>query len=183
MGSGASSQSCWLWLRPFSGLCSFASSCWGRRSYIAIHQRIRPGLRVQQKRGRRKGPGSLLVIMPYLLSGFFCDRVIRERDRKNGEGTVSQPLKFEGQDYVVLKQRCLAQKCLFEDRVFPAGVQALGSHELSQKAKMKAITWKRPKVGIKRARNLQRAVGKWSEVASGQNLRPWIYPNSEQVGH
>ncbi|KAL6035824.1 hypothetical protein STEG23_005221, partial [Scotinomys teguina] len=36
-------------------------------------------------------------------------------------------------------------KCLFEDRVFPAGVQALGSHELSQKAKMKAITWKRPK--------------------------------------
>uniref|UniRef100_A2AVV5 Calpain-3 n=1 Tax=Mus musculus TaxID=10090 RepID=A2AVV5_MOUSE len=83
--------------------------------------------------------------MPYLLPGFFCDRVIRERDRRNGEGTVSQPLKFEGQDFVVLKQQCLAQKCLFEDRVFPAGVQALGSHELSQKAKMKAITWKRPK--------------------------------------
>ncbi|ERE70827.1 calpain-3 isoform 2 [Cricetulus griseus] len=83
--------------------------------------------------------------MPYLLPGFFCDRVIRERDRRNGEGTVSQPLKFEGQDFVALKQRCLAQKCLFEDRIFPAGVQALGSHELSQKAKMKAITWKRPK--------------------------------------
>ncbi|XP_008057573.1 calpain-3 isoform X5 [Carlito syrichta] len=83
--------------------------------------------------------------MPYLLPGFFCDRVIRERDRRNGEGTVTQPLKFEGQDFVVLKQRCLAQKCLFEDRVFPAGVQALGSHELSQKTKMKAITWKRPK--------------------------------------
>nr|XP_040130989.1 calpain-3 isoform X3 [Ictidomys tridecemlineatus] len=83
--------------------------------------------------------------MPYLLPGFFCDRVIRERDRRNGEGTVAQPLKFEGQDFVVLKQRCLAQKCLFEDRVFPAGVQALGSHELSQKTKMKAIMWKRPK--------------------------------------
>ncbi|XP_069861993.1 calpain-3 isoform X7 [Dipodomys merriami] len=83
--------------------------------------------------------------MPYLLPGFFCDRVIRERDRRNGEGTVNQPLKFEGQDFVALKQRCLAQKCLFEDRVFPAGVQALGSHELSQKTKMKAITWKRPK--------------------------------------
>lgn len=121
--------------------------------------------------------------MPYLLPGFFCDRVIRERDRRNGEGTVSQPLKFEGQDFVVLKQRCLAQKRLFEDRVFPAGVQALGSHELSQKAKMKAITWKRPKVGIKGTWNLQRVVGKQSEVASGQNLRPWIYPNSEQVGH
>nr|XP_060474800.1 calpain-3 isoform X3 [Panthera onca] len=83
--------------------------------------------------------------MPYLLPGFFCDRVIRERDRRNGEGTVSQPLKYEGQDFVVLRRRCLAQKCLFEDRVFPAGVQALGSHELSQKTKMKAITWKRPK--------------------------------------
>nr|XP_012621986.1 calpain-3 isoform X7 [Microcebus murinus] len=83
--------------------------------------------------------------MPYLLPAFFCDRVIRERDRRNGEGTITQPLKFEGQDFVLLKQRCLAQKCLFEDRVFPAGVQALGSHELSQKTKMKAITWKRPK--------------------------------------
>lgn len=86
--------------------------------------------------------------MPYLLPGFFCDRVIRERDRRNGEGTVTQPLKFEGQDFLVLRRRCLAQKCLFEDRVFPAGVQALGSHELSQKTKMKAITWKRPKVGM-----------------------------------
>uniref|UniRef100_A0A2K6FD19 Calpain-3 n=1 Tax=Propithecus coquereli TaxID=379532 RepID=A0A2K6FD19_PROCO len=83
--------------------------------------------------------------MPYLLPAFFCDRVIRERDRRNGEGTITQPLKFEGQDFVLLKQRCLAQKCLFEDHVFPAGVQALGSHELSQKTKMKAIMWKRPK--------------------------------------
>uniref|UniRef100_A0A5F9CZX8 Calpain-3 n=1 Tax=Oryctolagus cuniculus TaxID=9986 RepID=A0A5F9CZX8_RABIT len=82
--------------------------------------------------------------MPYLLPGFFCDRVIRERDRRNGEGTVTQPIKYEGQDFVVLRQRCLAQKCLFEDRVFPAGVQSLGAHELSQKTKMKAITWKRP---------------------------------------
>ncbi|XP_068821026.1 calpain-3 isoform X6 [Capricornis sumatraensis] len=83
--------------------------------------------------------------MPYLLPGFFCDRVIRERDRRNGEGTATQPIKYEGQDFVVLRQRCLAQKCLFEDRVFPAGIQSLGSHELSQKTKMKAITWKRPK--------------------------------------
>ncbi|XP_040825909.1 calpain-3 isoform X5 [Ochotona curzoniae] len=83
--------------------------------------------------------------MPYLLPEFFCDRVIRERDRRNGEGTATQPLKYEGQDFLVLRQRCLAQKCLFEDHVFPAGVQSLGSHELSQKAKMKAIMWKRPK--------------------------------------
>ncbi|ELK28906.1 Calpain-1 catalytic subunit [Myotis davidii] len=85
--------------------------------------------------------------MPYMLPGFFCERVIRERGRRDGEGTVTQPLRFEGQDFVILKQSCLAQKCLFEDHVFPAGVQALGSHELSQKTKMKAITWKRPKKG------------------------------------
>lgn len=97
--------------------------------------------------------------MPYLLPGFFCDRVIRERDRRNGEGTVTQPLKFEGQDFVVLRRRCLAQKCLFEDRVFPAGVQALGSHELSQKTKMKAITWKRPKVGMGGTGLLEAVVG------------------------
>ncbi|XP_004380724.1 calpain-3 isoform X10 [Trichechus manatus latirostris] len=83
--------------------------------------------------------------MPYLLPGFFCDRVIRERDRKNGEGTITRPLKFEGQDFVALQQWCLSQKCLFEDREFPASAQALGSLELSQKTKMEAITWKRPK--------------------------------------
>ncbi|XP_004578205.1 calpain-3 isoform X5 [Ochotona princeps] len=83
--------------------------------------------------------------MPYLLPEFFCDRVIRERDRRNGEGTATQPLKYEGQDFLVIRQHCLAQKCLFEDHVFPAGVQSLGSHELSQKTRMKAIMWKRPK--------------------------------------
>ncbi|XP_074091284.1 calpain-3 isoform X5 [Macrotis lagotis] len=83
--------------------------------------------------------------MPYLPPGFFCDRVIRERDRKNGEGTLAQPLKFEGQDFGALKKWCLAQKRLFEDNVFPAGVQALGFQELRQKSKMKNITWKRPK--------------------------------------
>lgn len=82
-----------------------------------------------------------------MLPGFFCERVIRERDRRGGEGTATQPLRFEGQDFVTLQQRCLAQKCLFEDHVFPAGVQALGSQELSQKTEVKAITWKRPKVG------------------------------------
>ncbi|KAK1338973.1 hypothetical protein QTO34_019642 [Cnephaeus nilssonii] len=83
--------------------------------------------------------------MPSMLPGFFCERVIRERDRRGGEGTATQPLRFEGQDFVTLQQRCLAQKCLFEDHVFPAGVQALGSPELSQKTEVKAIAWKRPK--------------------------------------
>ncbi|XP_072478865.1 calpain-3 isoform X4 [Notamacropus eugenii] len=83
--------------------------------------------------------------MPYLPPGFFCDRVIRERDRKNGEGTLAHPMKFEGQDFGALRKSCLAQKRLFEDNVFPAGAQALGFQEVRQKSKMKNITWKRPK--------------------------------------
>lgn len=115
--------------------------------------------------------------MPYLLPGFFCDRVIRERDRRNGEGTVTQPLKFEGQDFVVLRRRCLAQKCLFEDRVFPAGVQALGSHELSQKTKMKAIMWKRPKVGMEGRGFRTRFLGAGGQVV--QSLTPRIHDLSK----
>lgn len=78
------------------------------------------------------------------------------------------PLKFEEQDFVVLKQRCLAQKCLFEDHVFPAGVQVLASHELSHKTKIKAIMWKRPKVGMEGMGLQQPALGeqeaKWSRA-------------------
>lgn len=118
--------------------------------------------------------------MPYLLPGFFCDRVIRERDRRNGEGTVSQPLKYEGQDFVVLRRRCLAQKCLFEDRVFPAGVQALGSHELSQKTKMKAITWKRPKVGMGGTGLQETALGDRRSSGPGPEA---MDPRSEQVAY
>ena len=118
--------------------------------------------------------------MPYMLPGFFCDRVIRERDRRNGEGTVTQPLKFEGQDFVILKQQCLAQKCLFEDRVFPAGVQALGSHELGQKTKMKAITWKRPKVGMGDVRPHETASG--GRRSSGPEPEA-MDPHSEQVAY
>lgn len=109
--------------------------------------------------------------MPYLLPEFFCDRVIRERDRRNGEGTATQPLKYEGQDFLVLRQRCLAQKCLFEDHVFPAGVQSLGSHELSQKTKMKAIMWKRPKVWLVRTGLQDMALGE-QEVAQFEAADP-----------
>lgn len=115
--------------------------------------------------------------MPYMLPGFFCDRVIRERDRRNGEGTITQPVKFEGQDFISLKEWCLAQKCLFEDRVFSAGVQALGSHVLSQKTKMKAITWKRPKVGMGGIELQVTTPGTGGQMV--QSLRPWIPPLSK----
>uniref|UniRef100_A0AAZ3RDA1 Calpain-3 n=1 Tax=Oncorhynchus tshawytscha TaxID=74940 RepID=A0AAZ3RDA1_ONCTS len=86
--------------------------------------------------------------MPYTPSGFFCDRLIRERERRDGEGSLSKPLRFSGQDFTALKQECLTKKCLFEDDTFPASVESLGYKELGHKSnKVKNIVWKRPKVG------------------------------------
>ncbi|KAJ7988804.1 hypothetical protein DPEC_G00313000 [Dallia pectoralis] len=84
--------------------------------------------------------------MPYTPAGFFCDRLIRERERRDGEGSLSKPLHFSGQDYATLKQECLTKKCLFEDDTFPATVESLGYKELGHKSnKVKNIVWKRPK--------------------------------------
>uniref|UniRef100_A0AAZ3NT35 Calpain-3 n=1 Tax=Oncorhynchus tshawytscha TaxID=74940 RepID=A0AAZ3NT35_ONCTS len=84
--------------------------------------------------------------MPYTPSGFFCDRLIRERERRDGEGSLSKPLRFSGQDFTTLKQECLTKKCLFEDDTFPASVESLGYKELGHKSnKVKNIVWRRPK--------------------------------------
>ncbi|KTG04291.1 hypothetical protein cypCar_00014225 [Cyprinus carpio] len=84
--------------------------------------------------------------MPYTPFGFFCDRLIRERERRDGEGSLSKPINFSGQDYNTLKQEYLQKKALFEDESFPATVDSLGFKELGHKSsKVKNIVWKRPK--------------------------------------
>uniref|UniRef100_A0A3B3HTV9 Calpain-3 n=1 Tax=Oryzias latipes TaxID=8090 RepID=A0A3B3HTV9_ORYLA len=84
--------------------------------------------------------------MPYSPPGFFCDRLIRERERRDGEGSVTKPLHFNGQDFSTLRQECLQRKGLFEDDSFPATVESLGFKELGHKSnKVKNIVWKRPK--------------------------------------
>lgn len=86
--------------------------------------------------------------MPYTPSGFFCDRLIRERERRDGEGSLNKPLRFNGQDFNTLRQEYLQRKNLFEDDSFPATVESLGFKELGHKSnKVKNIVWKRPKVG------------------------------------
>ncbi|TWW72532.1 Calpain-3 [Takifugu flavidus] len=84
--------------------------------------------------------------MPYTPSGFFCDRLIRERERRDGEGSLNKPIRFNNQDYSVLRQECVHRKSLFEDDTFPATVESLGYKELGHKSnKVKNIVWKRPK--------------------------------------
>lgn len=93
--------------------------------------------------------------MPYTPSGFFCDRLIRERERRDGEGSVNKPLRFSGQDFNLLKQEYLQKKTLFEDDTFPATVESLGYKELGHKSnKVKNIVWKRPKVGLAHMGNM-----------------------------
>ncbi|GCB70233.1 calpain-3-like isoform X4 [Scyliorhinus torazame] len=84
--------------------------------------------------------------MPYTASGHFCDRLVRERQRREGEGSIHKPVRFYEQNFVTLKQECLQKKILFEDDMFPATVESLGYKELGQKStKVKNILWKRPK--------------------------------------
>ncbi|XP_056282833.1 calpain-3 isoform X1 [Pseudoliparis swirei] len=84
--------------------------------------------------------------MPYTPSGFFCDRLIRERERRDGEGSLNKPLRFNGQDFNALRHECLQKKRRFEDDSFPATVESLGFKELGHKSnKVKNIVWKRPK--------------------------------------
>ncbi|KAM9787061.1 calpain-3 isoform 9-T10 [Syngnathus typhle] len=84
--------------------------------------------------------------MPYTPSGFFCDRLIRERERRDGEGTLNKPLRLNGQDFGALRQEYLQRGTLFDDDSFPANVESLGFKELGHKSnKVKNIVWKRPK--------------------------------------
>uniref|UniRef100_A0A8C9WHA3 Calpain-3 n=1 Tax=Scleropages formosus TaxID=113540 RepID=A0A8C9WHA3_SCLFO len=84
--------------------------------------------------------------MPYTPSGFFCDRLIRERERRDGEGSIGKPLHFQGQDFEALRQECLQKKVVFEDDTFPPAHESLGHKELGHKSnKVKNIVWKRPK--------------------------------------
>ncbi|MBN3270900.1 CAN3 protein, partial [Polyodon spathula] len=84
--------------------------------------------------------------MPYTPSGSFCDRLIRERERRDGEGSLVKPIHFVGQDFRELKEECLRKKTIFEDDYFQAIVESLGYKELGHKStKVKNIVWKRPK--------------------------------------
>ncbi|XP_053701967.1 calpain-3 isoform X3 [Synchiropus splendidus] len=84
--------------------------------------------------------------MPYRPSGFICDRLIRERERRDGEGSLIKPLRFNSQDFNTIKEEYLQRKTLFEDETFPASVESLGFRDLGHKSnKVKNIVWKRPK--------------------------------------
>uniref|UniRef100_A0A8C5GJF6 Calpain-3 n=1 Tax=Gouania willdenowi TaxID=441366 RepID=A0A8C5GJF6_GOUWI len=66
--------------------------------------------------------------------------------RRDGEGSLNKPVRFNSQEFSSLRQECLQKKTLFEDESFPATVESLGFKELGHKSnKVKNIVWKRPK--------------------------------------
>ncbi|XP_031746686.1 calpain-3 isoform X7 [Xenopus tropicalis] len=84
--------------------------------------------------------------MPFMPANSICDRAIRERERRNGDGALAKPVKFENQDFATLKSEFVGKKKLFEDPIFLPAVQSLGQKEFAQKStKLKNIIWKRPK--------------------------------------
>ncbi|KAK7143664.1 hypothetical protein R3I93_014735 [Phoxinus phoxinus] len=72
-------------------------------------------------------------------------RLRSEWDRNEGFGQNHMALKFLGQDFEYLRDRCLQSGCLFEDETFPAQQSSLGFKELGPgSAKTKGVHWKRP---------------------------------------
>ncbi|KAK3552074.1 hypothetical protein QTP70_032615 [Hemibagrus guttatus] len=66
-----------------------------------------------------------------------------KRRRLSATGSVNNPLKFQDQDFVMLRQKCLNNKELFVDDKFPAARRAIGSGLLPLKQVGKVV-WKRP---------------------------------------
>lgn len=62
--------------------------------------------------------------------------------RKDSMGDFSQLAR---QDYEALKERCLRDGCLFEDKSFPAALSSIGSGPLLQKLPSH-LQWRRPPV-------------------------------------
>ncbi|XP_032819679.1 calpain-9-like isoform X2 [Petromyzon marinus] len=63
-------------------------------------------------------------------------------------GTPQNPVKFQGQDYMTLKQEALEKGALFEDELFPPLRESVGYKELggkSKKVKVRKLVWKRVK--------------------------------------
>uniref|UniRef100_W5KKQ5 Calpain-1 catalytic subunit n=1 Tax=Astyanax mexicanus TaxID=7994 RepID=W5KKQ5_ASTMX len=66
-------------------------------------------------------------------------------DRDEGLGQNHNAIKFLGQDYEMLKARCLQSRSLFEDSLFPASSSSLGFNELGPRSsKTQGVQWKRP---------------------------------------
>ncbi|XP_063775008.1 calpain-13-like [Pseudophryne corroboree] len=70
-------------------------------------------------------------------------KVAEGQQSQRKTGTVENPKKFKGQDFLSIRETCINRKQLFEDDVFPANLYSIGENLLTQD-KLLSIKWKRP---------------------------------------
>lgn len=71
-------------------------------------------------------------------------KMIHSLYEEGGEGSPSNPLKFNGQDYQQLKEAHLNDGTLFEDETFPANLNSLGKLEDFTAEQLSTVKWLQP---------------------------------------
>ncbi|XP_072804783.1 calpain-8 isoform X1 [Vicugna pacos] len=75
----------------------------------------------------------------------LATRVSKQRAAAEGLGSNQKAVKYLGQDFQTLRQRCLDSGVLFKDPEFPACPSALGYQDLGPSSpQARGIVWKRP---------------------------------------
>ncbi|XP_053139262.1 calpain-13 [Hemicordylus capensis] len=66
--------------------------------------------------------------------------------RSGRKGSLTSPLKFKNQDFILLRDHCLRHGLLFEDDTFPAHVNSIGTFQpdVLSEEKLHQIQWMRP---------------------------------------
>ena len=79
--------------------------------------------------------------------GGVSGRILKDRQKAGGLGSVHQAVHYLNQDFHALKEDHLQNRSLFEDPMFPAEPTSLGFKELGPfTAKTRGVEWKRPTV-------------------------------------
>ena len=74
-----------------------------------------------------------------------CLNIMKERHKKDGRGSLANPLKFLNQDFEQMKQYCVAREVRFVDDMFPPYHNSIGE-ELLSSSDMGRVQWLRPYV-------------------------------------
>ncbi|XP_019940377.2 calpain-1 catalytic subunit-like [Paralichthys olivaceus] len=72
-----------------------------------------------------------------------CMNIINARHQNNGQGTITNPMKFLNQDYEQLKQYCNARRVRFIDDLFPPDRRSIGQG-LLKPSDLARVVWQRP---------------------------------------
>uniref|UniRef100_A0A3B3RKY2 Calpain catalytic domain-containing protein n=1 Tax=Paramormyrops kingsleyae TaxID=1676925 RepID=A0A3B3RKY2_9TELE len=72
-----------------------------------------------------------------------CLNIIKDRNQEGGMGTVTDPVKFRGQDFYWLRDQFLKNRQRFIDGTFPPDSSIIGPNLLSPED-MARVEWKRP---------------------------------------